>query len=173
MINFTQKNSIVADNKVVLNDELTYNLTDDEMLKIKSIIDGMISQRSTTGVSTPSAQISRSENKIGGITRANKTPYEAKKAFKPQYEVKKLTGDDGKSLFCISRKNGWTRAEKALTNAAIKALPEIITISVPYEKDGKTRTFSAWGYKTKKRAEEMLAQLPTEFSADELNNWGK
>lgn len=169
MINFTQKNSIVADNKVVLNDELTYNLTDDEMLKIKSIIDGMISQRSTTGVSTPSAQISRSENKVGG----NKTPYEAKKAFKPQYEVKKLADADGKSLFCISRKNGWTRAEKALTNAAIKALPEIITISVPYEKDGKTRTFSAWGYKTKKRAEEMLSQLPTEISADELNNWGK
>ena len=166
MINFTQKNSIVADNKVVLNDELTYNLTDDEMLKIKSIIDGMISQRSGSGVSTPTTKISRSNS-------TDKPKYEAKKAFKPQYEVKKLAGEDGKSLFCISRKNGWTRAEKALTNAAIKALPEIITISVPYEKDGKTRTFSAWGYKTKKRAEEMLSQLPTEISADELNNWGK
>lgn len=166
MINFTQKNSIVEDNKVVLNDELTYNLTDDEMLKIKSIIDGMISQRSGSGVSTPTTKISRSNS-------TDKPKYEAKKAFKPQYEVKKLAGEDGKSLFCISRKNGWTRAEKALTNAAIKALPEIITISVPYEKDGKTRTFSAWGYKTKKRAEEMLAQLPTEISADELNNWGK
>lgn len=173
MINFTQKNSIVADNKVVLNDELTYNLTDDEMLKIKSIIDGMISQRSTTGVSTPTAQISRSDGKVGGITRAKKTPYEAKKAFKPQYEVKELADAQGKSLFCISRKNGWTKAEKALTNAAIKALPEIITISVPYEKDGKPKTFFAWGYETKEHAEEMLEQLPTEISADDLNNWGK
>jgi hypothetical protein len=173
MIKFENNNSIVADNSIVLNGVREYKLTDDETMKLMSIIDGMISQRSTTGVSTPSTQLSRSDGKVGGITRASKTPYEAKKAFKPQYEVKKLADADGKSLFCISRKNGWTRAEKALTNAAIKALPEIITISVPYEKDGKTRTFSAWGYKTKKRAEEMLEQLPTEFSADELNNWGK
>ena len=167
MINFTQKNSIVEDNKVVLNDELTYNLTDDEMLKIKSIIDGMISQRSGSGVSTPTTKISRSNS-------TDKPKYEAKKAFKPQYEVKKLAGEDGKSLFCISRKNGWTRAEKALTNAAIKALPEIITISVPFiNKKGKKDAFLAWGYETEDHAKEMLAQLPTEISADELNNWGK
>ena len=166
MIKFENNNSIVADNSIVLNGVREYKLTDDETMKLMSIIDGMISQRSGSGVSTPTTKISRSNS-------TDKPKYEAKKAFKPQYEVKKLAGEDGKSLFCISRKNGWTRAEKALTNAAIKALPEIITISVPYEKDGKTRTFSAWGYKTKKRAEEMLAQLPTEISADELNNWGK
>ena len=126
MIKFENNNSIVADNSIVLNGVREYKLTDDETMKLMSIIDGMISQRSGSGVSTPTTKISRSNS-------TDKPKYEAKKAFKPQYEVKKLAGEDGKSLFCISRKNGWTRAEKALTNAAIKALPEIITISVPYE----------------------------------------
>lgn len=167
MIKFENNNSIVADNSIVLNGVREYKLTDDETMKLMSIIDGMISQRSGSGVSTPTTKISRSNS-------TDKPKYEAKRAFKPQYEVKKLAGEDGKSLFCISRKNGWTKAEKALTNAAIKALPEIITISVPFiNKKGKKDAFLAWGYETEDHAKEMLAQLPTEISADELNNWGK
>ena len=105
-------------------------------------------------------------DKVGGITKA---PYVATKDFKAQYEIKKQASKDGKELFCISRKNGWTKAEKACMNNAIKALDGIITIDVSYDKDGKTRTFKAWGYKTKKKAEEMLATLPALFTAEQLN----
>lgn len=46
MVQFNEiKNLIVADNEVVLNGQLTYKLTDDEIKKVNDIIKGMISQR--------------------------------------------------------------------------------------------------------------------------------
>lgn len=165
MINFENSKQVNIDNKVVLNGQLTYELTDEEIKKIKTVLDGMVNSRSqSTPVATKKSETSVSEKQ---------GKYVHKKPYKPQWEVTKMTSTEGKQLFCIRRKNGWTRAEKALANNAIKALPEIITISVPFEKNGKTQAFKAWGFKLKKQADAMLKTLPTEFSVEELNAWGK
>lgn len=166
MINFENSKQVNIDNKVVLNGQLTYELTDEEIKKIKSILDGMVNSRSQD---TPPVVTKKSETSVS----EKQGKYVHKKPYKPEYEVTKMTSTEGKQLFCIRRKNGWTRAEKALANNAIKALPEIITISVPFEKNGKTQAFKAWGFKLKKQAEAMLKALPTEFSVEELNAWGK
>lgn len=153
----------VADNIVVVNGA-QFKVTDSIALDIMKLclgqtVDTQVSQP-TTG--TPVA--------VTKDAKAEKKPYVATKDFKPQYEVKKQVSADGKELFCISRKNGWTKAEKKCINDAIKALDKIITIDVSYDKDGKTRSFKAWGYKTKKQAESMMATLPTVFTVDQLNS---
>ena len=61
MINFTQENSIVADNSITINGAREYKLTDAETEKLMSIINGMISSRTASGVSTPTAEISRTD----------------------------------------------------------------------------------------------------------------
>lgn len=165
MINFENSKQINIDNEVTLNGQLTYELTDEEIQKIKSILDGMVNSRSqSTPVATKKSETEVSEKQ---------GKYVHKKPYKPEFEVTKMTSIEGKQLFCVRRKNGWTRAEKALANNAIKALPEIITISVPFEKNGKTQAFKAWGFKLKKQADAMLKTLPSEFSVEELNAWGK
>lgn len=169
MINF-ENSKLNIDNKVVLNGQLTYELTDEEIKKIKSILDGMVNSRSQS-TPTPVATVATKKSETEVSEKQGK--YVHKKPYKPQWEVTKMTSTEGKQLFCIRRKNGWTRAEKALANNAIKALPEIITISVPFEKNGKTQAFKAWGFKLKKQADAMIKTLPSEFSVEELNAWGK
>ena len=56
---------------------------------------------------------------------AEKKPYVATKDFQCKFEIKEQTSKDGQKLFCISRSNGWTKAEKALANNAIKAIKEL------------------------------------------------
>ena len=158
MINMTTFTN-VADNTVVVNGA-TFKVTDDVAMNIMALIQGGIdsNSRNTNNpvtVNTPVAPV--------------KTKYVASKDFKPQYEIKEQTGTDGTQLFCISRKNGWTRAEKSLMNKAIKALKGIKEIEVSYEKDGKTRTFKAWGYNTKATAQKHIKELPTVFSVAQLN----
>lgn len=161
MLNMNQfLSNPVADNIVVINGA-SFKVTDDVALKIMNLCLGRSEEVSQPVSKTPVA-VTKEQSEP-------KKPYVATKDFKPQYEVKKQTSSDGKDLFCISRKNGWTKAEKKLMNDAIKALDKIITIDVSYEKDGKARSFKAWGYKTKKQAEAMLATLPTVFTADQLN----
>lgn len=90
-----------------------------------------------------------------------------------QYTIKKV----GK-LYCISRgkidengkfKNGgWTRAEKSCINNAIKSLDGIQTQEKSVEFN-----YISWGYPTKKKAEEMVKTLPTEFSAEEIAKFDK
>lgn len=159
MLNMNQflGNNEVKDNTVIINGA-SFKVNDDVALKIMNLVCGI------EAVSTPVEKKTPVESKS-----TEKKPYVATKDFKAQYEVKKQVSSDGKELFCISRKNGWTKAEKACMNNAIKALDKIITIDVSYDKDGKTRTFKAWGYKTKKQAESMMATLPAVFTADQLN----
>ena len=165
MINLANNTTVVADNKVTFCG-LEYFVTDIEAKKLQSIILGMINSRTNSEVVSQPVE---SKTPVA-VTKAEKTPYVATKDFKAQYEIKKQVSNDGKELFCISRKNGWTKAEKACMNNAIKALDKIITIDVSYDKDGKTRSFKAWGYKTKKQAETMLATLPTVFTVEQLNS---
>lgn len=173
MIKFNTNSSAVADNRVILCD-IEYMLTDDEVLKVKTIIDGLISSRNGANVSSPSTGY-KATGTVSGITEVpEKKVYRATKPFVPQYEVKELTGVDGTKLFCISRKNGWTRAEKSLMNGAIKALKGIKEIEVSgtrKEKDGseKAITFKAWGYNTQATAKKHLAELPTVFTVEQLN----
>jgi len=54
-------------------------------------------------------------------------------------------------------------------NKAIKELKGIKEIEVSYEKDGKTRTFKAWGYNTESTAKKHLKELPTVFTVAQLN----
>ena len=163
MINFANNTTLVADNKVSFCG-LEYLITDTEAEQLRSILDGMVSTRGIGGVSqssktpvanTPSAPV--------------KTKYVATKDFTAKYEIKEHTATDGTQLFCISRANGWTRAEKSCMNKAIKALKNIKEIDVSYEKDGSTRTFKAWGYNTKATAQKHLKELPTVFTAAQLN----
>ena len=165
MINFTNNNTtLVADNKVSFCG-LEYLITDTEAEQLKSILDGMVSTRGIGGITK--AVNKQSTNKA--TTNTEKTPYKATKDFTPQYEIKEQTATDGTKLFCISRKNGWTRAEKNLMNSSIKALKGIKEIEVSYEKDGKTRTFKAWGYNTESTAKKHLKELPTVFTVAQLN----
>lgn len=169
MVDFNKTNATML-NEVTLNGQLTYKLTDDEVLKVKSILDAMVSNRnvsSPVSVSTPVSSVSDTTSNVS----TEKPKYTATKDFTAKYEVKKQMPKDGKKeLFCISRANGWTKAEKACMNDRIKKLDGIKTIEVEYtDKDGKARTFSAWGYDTKKKAEEMMATLDTVIKASELN----
>ena len=181
MLKFNNVNtSVVADNKVILCD-LEYMLTDDEAMKIKSILDGLVSQRGGSGiVSTGQTAYKAVQSPVTTQTTASaaKKVYTATKDFSPKYEIKELESTDGIKLFCISRKNGWTRAEKGLMNQAIKALKgikEIEVAGIRKDKDGneKSITFKAWGYNTDSTAKKHLKELPTVFTADQLNNFGK
>lgn len=107
-------------------------------------------------------------------TVAEKKPYVATKDFQCKFEIKEQTSKDGQKLFCISRANGWTKAEKALANNAIKAIKGIKEIEVEYtDKNGKNRTFKAWGFAQKSTAQKHLATLPTVITVDQLNSYGK
>lgn len=170
MIKFNANTNVTADNEVILCD-LKYMLTDEEVLKVKSIIDGLVANRGGAGIASTSqtAYKAVSSPVATTATKAEKKPYVATKDFVPQYQIKELEGTDGTKLFCISRKNGWTRAEKSLMNGAIKALKGIKEIDVQYEKDGKTRTFKAWGYGTESTAKKHMKELPTVFTVAQLN----
>ena len=160
MINMTQFTNNVAENTIVVNGA-QFKTTDDVTLKILELlgIGGNSQTVNTSNVSKTS--VSKTEEP--------KTPYVATKDFTPQYQIKEQTATDGTQLFCISRKNGWTRSEKSLMNNAIKALKGIKEIEVSYEKDGKTRTFKAWGYNTESTAKKHLKELPTVFTVAQLN----
>ena len=189
MINLANNTSIVADNKVTFCG-LEYLLTDKEAQQLKGILDGMLSTRSTGGSIVASSQTP---------VKTGSTPSTQPKAEKPHknpqrsengipvagYHVKKQTAVDGTALFCISRgtpdgvsKNnkprikdgGKIKCERECINAAIKALDNIVTIKVKGDDGG---SFTAWGYKTKKKAEEMMATLPKSFTADECNKFFK
>lgn len=165
MINMNQfTNNLVADNTVVVNG-VTFKVTDDIALRVlKLISDGIGSDSQTVSVSNTSNTVSNIK-----MNADTKTPYVATKDFTPQYQIKEQTSTDGTKLFCISRKNGWTRSEKNLMNSAIKSLKGIKEIEVSYEKDGKTRTFKAWGYNTEATAKKHLKELPTVFTVAQLN----
>lgn len=64
MINFnTEKTHVNADNKVVLNEALTYMLTDTEILKVRSIIEGMIANRGND-VCTPTQVVAPAQTEL-------------------------------------------------------------------------------------------------------------
>lgn len=160
MINMSQFTNTVADNTVVVNGA-SFKVTDEVALKVLQLISGIESKSQTVSSSdTSKASVSKTEDK---------TPYVATKDFTPQYQIKEQTATDGTQLFCISRKNGWTRSEKSLMNKAIKSLKGIKEIEVSYDKDGKTRTFKAWGYNTESTAKKHLKELPTVFTVAQLN----
>ena len=153
----------VADNKVVVNGTIFDNLTDECAHEVMSVIMKHIGNKVNT------VSVSSTTQTVSQTTETPKTPYKATKDFVPQFQIKKQTSVDGKELFCICRKNGWTKAEKALMNGAIKKLHGIYEIEVAYEKDGKSRTFKAWGYNTESTAKKHLKELPTVFTVAELN----
>ena len=149
----------VRDNTVVVNGA-SFKVTDTVALKIMSLIQGeTVSNTTPSPVSKDTAEKKVAPKK--GLTGI-------------QYHIKKYG-----STFCISRgtpyttkngrealKNGgWTTAEKRCINTAIKSLPNIKTVQVPMENG---RSFSAWGFSTKKAAEAAMKTLPTSFTAEEV-----
>ena len=156
MINMTQFTNTVADNTVVINGA-QFKVTDDVAMQVLRLVSGI--ESSSQSATKPNTSKTTSESK----------PYVATKDFTPKYAIKEQTATDGTKLFCISRANGWTRAEKSLMNNAIKALKGIKEIEVSYEKDGKTRTFKAWGYNTESTAKKHLKELPEVFTVEQLN----
>lgn len=163
MIKMTQFTG-VADNTIIINGA-QFMVTDEVAMQVLQLVSGGIVSTSQSGYKAVSAPVAEVATK----TEKAKKPYVATKDFVPQYQVKELEGTDGTKLFCISRKNGWTRAEKSLMNGAIKALKGIKEIDVQYEKDGKTRTFKAWGYNTEATAKKHMKELPTVFTVAQLN----
>ena len=161
-INFANNTTLVADNKVTFCG-LEYLITDREAEQLKSVLDGMVSTRGIGGISK-SACVSKTTT-----VSVKNEPYKATKDFTAKYEIKEQTATDGTKLFCISRKNGWTKSEKACMNNAIKALKGIKEIDVTYEKDGVKRSFKAWGYNTESTAKKHLKELPAVFTVAQLN----
>lgn len=148
----------VRDNVIVINGTVVGKLTDTQTQQLLDIISGF------NNTTMPGKTADKLPNLNYGDEEPSKTkkPY-VPKDFKPQYEIVKRD-----NIYCISRKNGWTKAEKTLANRNIKALKDIIEIDVPFTtKNGKESTFKAWGYKTKKTAEKMLATLPKVITAEE------
>ena len=161
MINMTQFTNTVSMNEVVVNGA-KFMVTDDVALRIMHIISGIDNTSQTVNVTNVSTVTTKTE--------VTKTPYKATKDFTPQYEIKEQIATDGTKLFCISRKNGWTKSEKSLMNNSIKALKGIKEIEVSYtDKNGKNRTFKAWGYNTESTAKKHLKELPTIFTVAQLN----
>jgi hypothetical protein len=156
MINMSQFVNTVADNTVVINGA-QFKVTDEVAMQVLRIVSGIETKSQST--TQPSTSKTTSEPKA----------YVATKDFTPKYTVKEQTATDGTTLFCISRANGWTRAEKSLMNTAIKNLKGIKEIEVSYEKDGKVRTFKAWGYNTEATAKKHLKELPELFTVAQLN----
>lgn len=162
MINMSQFVNTVADNTVVINGA-QFKVTDDIASQIIRLISGIDTKSQTVSASKTNT-ITNTTN-----TASESKTYTATKDFTPKYAIKEQTATDGTKLFCISRANGWTRSEKSLMNAAIKSLKGIKEIEVSYEKDGKTRTFKAWGYNTEATAKKHLKELPTVFTVAQLN----
>lgn len=143
---------------------IEYLITDEEAIKLKSLLDSMVSSRGLT--STPSTTLHLEEE-------TTTKSYE-QKDIKGKFEITKRTSTEGKNLYCVTRLCGWTRAEKNCVNSLIKALPEIREIKVKGTKDdGSEFTFRAWGYTTKKKAEEMIKTLPEVIKADEIKKFAK
>ena len=152
-----------ADNEVIINGA-TFKVSDEVT---KTILDIITGRTTAKAVDTPQAVTPQTP---ASQPKAEKSSYSHKKDLQAQYQIQYLTGTDGTQLYCISRKNGWTKAEKHLMNSAIKALKGIKTISVEYtDKNGKTRTYNAWGYNTESTAKKHLKELPTVFTVDQLN----
>ena len=162
MINMSQFTNTVSMNEVVVNGA-KFMVTDDVALRIMSIISGIeLNSQTINATNVSESTVTKSE--------ATNKPYKATKDFTPQFEIKEQTATDGTKLFCISRKNGWTRSEKSLMNNSIKALKGIKEIEVSYtDKNGKNRTFKAWGYNTESTAKKHLKELPTVFTVAQLN----
>lgn len=150
MLNLTQNTNLVADNTVVLNGgQMQFNLTDAQMTELVKFLRQM-----GQGVSSVASPVS--------------TPVAEKKEYSykdtdPKWSVEKID-----NLFCI--KSGVyfkMRTAKAVANGYIKAIDGVKTIDVK-RADGKG-SYKAWGFKTKKAAEEAVAKLPKVLTADELN----
>lgn len=147
----------VRDNVLTLNN-VTFKLTDTEAAKILEVLKSFSEPNSPVSRDSSEKKATPSNKGLSGI----------------QYHIKKHD-----KLFCISRgvpyttkngreglKNGgWSYAEKRCINEAIKALPNIKTIAVAMDNG---RTYSAWGFPTKKAAEAAMATLPTSFTAEEV-----
>lgn len=159
MLNMNAFVTEVRDNTVVINGA-SFKVTDEVALKILALIKG-------DEVKLDHSPVSEKQNK--------KASAPVKKGLtNVQYHIKKHG-----NTFCISRgvpyttkngreslKNGgWTTAEKRCINTAIKSLEGIKTVKVPMENG---RSFSAWGFSTKKAAEAAMKTLPTSFSAEEV-----
>lgn len=146
MLNINSMNT-VADNSIAINGVEVARFNDADTEKLLSIINGI--KNGTT---------------VAPVKTAEKKRYEYTKDIDPKWSVEKIEG-----LYCI--KSGIyskQRIAKAVANGYIKGLDGIETIKVQYQ-DGTPKTYNAWGYKTKKKAEEMVKTLPTVISAKECN----
>ena len=146
MLNLNNVANVIADNEVAINGVVIGKLTDADAQRIIDIVKGFMSQTA----STPVASVNTS-----------------KKTSKGKKLIAGWHIEEHNNLFCISRGEmvdgkrihaGWTKAEKAVMNNAIKSLPDIVTTRVT----GDT-SWNAWGYADEKTAIEMMQTLPTEF----------
>jgi hypothetical protein len=122
-------------------------VTDEVAEKLWSIISTAVSGgQVATPVSTPSV-----EDKKQYVYKDTET----------KWEIVKFG-----NLYCIQCRL-FGKAARSISNGHIKALEGIKETKVDRE-DGKG-SFKAWGYSTKKKAEEMMATLPKVLPADVLN----
>lgn len=113
MLKFNQNQSIVADNRVSLCD-IEYMLTDDEVLKVKSIIDGIIAQRSSR--TKVKATLSPTEEDLKPVRK--NAPMVGKKMWQEDFLTVTVTDDKQYRLY-ITCPLGGEKGEKV--RYAIKA----------------------------------------------------
>lgn len=147
MLNIGTKN-VVADNVIVINGVEVARFDDVTTQKLLDIVNGY-----KNGTTT-----------MPKVSSEPKKRYEYKKDIDPKWSVEKIGG-----LYVI--KSGIfskQRIAKTIANRYIKGLDGIETIKAEYS-DGSGKTYNAWGYKTKKKAEAMVEKLPKAISAEECN----
>lgn len=147
MLNIGTKN-VVADNVIVINGVEVARFDDVTTQKLLDIVNGY-----KNGTTT-----------MPKVSSEPKKRYEYKKDIDPKWVVEKHEG-----LYCI--KSGIfskQRIAKTIANRYIKELDGIETVKVPYS-DGSGKSYNAWGYKTKKKADAMVQKLPKAISAEECN----
>ena len=134
MLNIGTKN-VVADNVIVINGVEVARFDDVTTQKLLDIVNGY-----KNGTTT-----------MPKVSSEPKKRYEYKKDIDPKWVVEKHEG-----LYCI--KSGIfskQRIAKTIANRYIKELDGIETVKVPYS-DGSGKSYNAWGYKTKKKADLLL-----------------
>lgn len=156
----------VADNEIVLRNQfgsfVIGKVTDEVATQIQQLVLG-VTHDFKTSTTVPVASVE---------VPVEKPSYT--KSYKDsvlEYKVEKLQDESNKVFYCIKESKNYrkTLAHKA-GNKYISQLEGITPIKVAYTtEDGKKRSYTAYGYKTKKEATEKAAALPKLVLGEELN----
>lgn len=143
-----QINEVIADNRVVLCD-LEYMLTDDEVIRVKSIIEGMISQRGDNEIAKKASQPEKVNTLHEVPEKSEPAPIPGKKMYQADFIT--VTEVDGKVrvyLHCPVKGEKGEKVRYALKKGFKDA-------GAKWSGDYKAGEFH-WTFQTKKQAQDYI-----------------